>query len=91
MLQILGDETIMKDIQKCDSERNKLEYVEIKVGQGTLLTMMENSATHNFKREEATRKFGLNFIPTQSCLKVVKYPPTQVIGVAEHMEVKIGE
>lgn len=54
-----------------------------------MLTMVDNSATHNFMREEAAKKFRLNFVTTQARLKEVNSKPDQVIGVEEVLEVKI--
>lgn len=91
MMQILGVVTTMEVVPKRDPQRNKLEYVDMKIRQGTFLTKVDSGATHNFVREEATTKVGLKFAPTQACLKVMNSPPDQVIGIAENVEVKIGE
>lgn len=63
----------------------------MKIGQGALLTMVDSDVTHNFIREEATRKVGLKYVPTQAHLKVVNSLPDQVIGITENVEVRIGE
>jgi len=63
----------------------------MKVGKGTLLSIMDNGETHNFIREEAAKKFGLKFVPTQDLLKVVNSPPDKVISIVENVEVRIGE
>ena len=51
----------------------------MKIGQGTLLTMMYNGVTHNFIREEDARKIRMKFTPTEAHLKAVNSPLDAVI------------
>jgi len=47
-------------------ERNKLEYVEMKVGCDAVLTMVDSGATHNFMSEDTARRIGLKFVLVQA-------------------------
>lgn len=91
MMHILGVAATMKAFPLRDPYRNKLEYVDMKVGHITFLTMVDSGATHNFIREEVVRKIGLKFIPTQDHLKAMNSPLYQVISIANNVEVRIGE
>lgn len=63
----------------------------MKIGQDTILTMVDSGVTHTFMREETARKIGLKFIPAQAQLKAVNSPPDSVIGIAEKVDVSVGE
>lgn len=63
----------------------------MKIGQGTVLMMVDSGATHNFMSEETARTIGLILIPTQEQLKEVNSPPDLVIGIAKKVDVSIGE
>ena len=60
-MQILGTTTVAEVVPRHNCERNKLEYVNMKIGQGTLLTMLDRYAIHNIIGEVTVRKVGLNF------------------------------
>lgn len=64
VMQILAIVAAIEAIPKHDPERNKLEYVEMKVGQGALVVVLDIDVTHSFMREEVARIFGLKFIQT---------------------------
>ena len=52
VMQILGAAVAMEAVSRRDPERNKLEYVEMKVGSGVVLTMVDSGETHNFMGED---------------------------------------
>ena len=87
----MGAAATIEVVARHDHERNKLEYVDMKVGKGTLLTMVDSGVTHNFIKEEAARKVGLKFSPTQAHLKAVNFAPDKVISITENVDVNIGE
>ena len=63
----------------------------MKVGSANVLTMVDSSKTHNFMNEDISRRIGLKFVPVQAQMKAVNSPPDSVIGVAEKVDVTIGE
>lgn len=63
----------------------------MKIGKGNVLIMVDSGATHNFMSEDIARNIGLKFIPVQDQMKAVNSPPDFVIGVAEKVDVTLGE
>ena len=63
----------------------------MKIGKGIVLTIVDNGATHNFMSEDTARKIGLKFILVQAYLKAMNSPLDSVIGIAEKVDVSIGE
>ena len=59
------------------------------IAKGTLYSMVDIGATHNFIGEDTARKFGLSFKPIQDQLKVVNLPLDYMIGVAEKTSIEI--
>lgn len=39
-----------------------MEYVEMKIGKETIITMVDSGATHNFMSEDTTWEIGIKFI-----------------------------
>lgn len=78
-------------VPRWDPEREKMEYVTMKVGQGTLYNMVENNVAHKFIREEVETKVGLMFSPIQDSIKGLKSPLVKLIGVAGNVDVNIVE
>ena len=66
MMQILGDATAIEVISHRDPERNRLEYVQMKVGGANILTMVDSGASHNFMSEDTVRRIGLKFAPVKA-------------------------
>eukprot|EP00253_Pinus_taeda_P036149 PITA_36149 len=89
--QILGAAVAMDALSRRDPERNELEYVEMKVGSVDVLTMVDSGAIHNFMSEDTARRIGLKFVPVKAQIKTVNSPPDSVIGVAEKVDVTLGE
>ena len=88
-MQVLSAAAACEAIPRRDPERNNLEFVNMKIAKGTLLTMVDCGATHNFIGEDTARKVGLKFKPIQAKLKAVNSPPDYVIGVAEKTPIEI--
>ena len=65
-MQVLSVATAYEVIPRRDPERNNLEFVNMNIAKGTLCTMVENGATHNFIREDIARKVGVRFKPIQA-------------------------
>eukprot|EP00253_Pinus_taeda_P007240 PITA_07240 len=80
---ILGAATATEVISRRDPERNKLEYVRIKIGDAYILTMVDSGASHNFMGEDTARRIRLKFVPVKAHMKTVNYPPDDVLCVAE--------
>ena len=80
-----------KVISRRDPERNQMEYVEINIGKGPILTMVDSCATHSFMSQGTTKKIGLKFKPVQAQFKAMISPPNSVIGVAKNVNVSISE
>eukprot|EP00253_Pinus_taeda_P026166 PITA_26166 len=91
MMQILGVAAATKVISWRDPERNKLEYVQMKVGDVDILAMVDSGASHNFMGEDTTRRIGLKFVPVKAQMKTVNSPPDDVLGVAEKVDTALGE
>ena len=91
VMQILGAAVATEAVSKRDPERNKLEYVEMKVGSGVVLTMVDSGATHKFMSEDSARRIGLKFVPVQAQMEVVNSPPDSMISVIEKVDVTLGE
>ena len=65
--------------------------MEIDIRKGTILIMVDSGATHNFMSEDTARRIGLKFLPVQAQKKTRNSPPDSVIGVAEKVDVTLGE
>lgn len=63
----------------------------MKVGSAVVLTMMDSGATHNFMSEDTARRIGLKFVLVLAQMKAMNSPSDSVIGVAEKVDVKLGE
>eukprot|EP00253_Pinus_taeda_P030089 PITA_30089 len=66
MMQILGGAAATEVISRRDLERNKLEYVRMKVGDVDILTMVDSGASHNFMGEYIARRIGLKFVSVKA-------------------------
>eukprot|EP00253_Pinus_taeda_P033550 PITA_33550 len=88
---ILGAATATKVISRKDPERNKLEYVRMKVGGVDILTMVDSGASHNFMVEDTARRIGLKYVPIKAHMKTVNSPSDEVLGVAEQVDTTLGE
>ena len=91
MMQILGVAAAREVISRRNPERNKLEYVRMKVGDAYILTMVDSGASHNFMGEDTLRRIGLKFVPIKAQMKTVNSPSDYVIVVAEKVDVTLGE
>eukprot|EP00253_Pinus_taeda_P035778 PITA_35778 len=80
---ILGAAATTEVISGKDPERNKLEYVRMKVGDADILTMVDSGASHNFMGEDTARRIGLKYVPIKAHMKTVNSPPDEILGVAE--------
>jgi len=89
-MQVLSAAAAYEAIPRRDPERNNLEFVNMKIAKGTLMTMVDCGATHNFIGEDTARRVGLKFKPIQAKLKAVNSPPDYVVGVAEKTPIEIG-
>eukprot|EP00253_Pinus_taeda_P010563 PITA_10563 len=63
MMQILGASATTEVTSRRDPERNRLEYVQMKVGEAEVITMVDSRASHNFMSEDTARRLGLKFVP----------------------------
>eukprot|EP00253_Pinus_taeda_P019796 PITA_19796 len=63
MMQILCASATMEVTSRRDQERNRLEYVQIEVGEAEVITMVDSGASHNFMTEDTARRLGLKFVP----------------------------
>ena len=91
MMQILGASTTTEEVSKRDPEKNKLEYVRMKVGGTDVLTMVDSGASHNFMGEDTARRIGLRFVPAKAQMKTVNSPPIEILGIAETVDTTLGE
>lgn len=91
VMQILGAAVAMEVVSRRDPKRNRLEYVEMKVGTVDVLTMVDSGATHNSMSEDIVRRFGLKFVPVQEQMKTMNSPPNSIIGIAKKVDVTLGE
>lgn len=91
MMQILGVVASTEVISRRDLERNKLEYVQMKIGGADILTMVDSGATHIFMGEDTMRIIGLKFVLVKAQMKTVNSPPDNVLCVAEKVETTLGE
>lgn len=62
VMHILGVVVAMEAVSRRDPKRNKLEYVEMKVGSGDVLTMVDSRETHNFMSKDTARSIGMKFV-----------------------------
>ena len=90
MMQILGASATTEVVSKRDPERNKLEYVRMKVGGTSVLTMVDSGASHNFMSEDTARRIGLKFVPVKAQMKTVNSPPMAILGIAEKVDTTLG-
>eukprot|EP00253_Pinus_taeda_P015291 PITA_15291 len=63
MMQILGASATTEVTSGRDQERNRLEYVQMKLGEAEVITMVDSGASHNFMSEDTARRLGLKFVP----------------------------
>jgi len=91
MMQILGASATTEEVSRRDPERNRLEYVRMKVGGADILTMVDSGASHNFMGEDTVRRIGLKFVPARAQMKTVNSPPIEVLGIAERVDTTLGE
>eukprot|EP00253_Pinus_taeda_P022531 PITA_22531 len=91
MMQILGASATTEVTTRRDPERNRLEYVRMKVGGTEVLTMVDSGASHNFMSEDTVRRLGLKFVPVDAHMKTVNSPPTAILGIAEKVDTTLGE
>jgi len=91
MMQILGASPPTKEVSRRDPERNRLEYVRMKVGGADILTMVDSGASHNFMGEDTARRIGLKFVSAREQMKTVNSPPIEVLGIAERVDTTLGE
>ena len=91
MMQILGASATTEVVSKRDPERNKLEYVRMKVGGTNVLTMVDSGASHNFMGEDTARRIGLRFVLAKAQMKTVNSPPMDILGIAEKVDTTLGE
>ena len=91
MMQILGAAAATEVISQREPERNKLEYVRMKVGDADVLTMVDSGATHKFMSEDNVRRIGLKFVPVKAQMKTVNSPPMAILGIAEKLDTTLGE
>lgn len=66
MMHILSAFATTEAVSMRDLERNKLEYVRMKVGGTNVLTMADSGASHNFMSEDTARRIGLKFVPARA-------------------------
>jgi len=91
MMQILGVAAAREVISRRNPERNKLEYVRMKVGDADIPTMVDSGASHNFMGEDTTRRIGLKFVLIKAQMKTLNSPFDEVLGVAEKVDTTHGE
>ena len=91
MMQILGSSATTEVVSRRDPERNRLEYVRMKVGGADVLTMVDSGASHNFMGEDTVRRIGLKFVPAKEQMKTVNSPPIEILGIAERVDTTLGE
>eukprot|EP00253_Pinus_taeda_P007920 PITA_07920 len=91
MMQILGASTTTEVTSRRDPERNRLEYVHVKIGEAEVLTMVDSGASHNFMSEDTVRRLGLKFVPVKAQMKTVNSPPMAILGIAEKVDTIVGE
>lgn len=63
----------------------------MKIGGMDVLTMVDSGATHNFMSEDVARRIGLKFVPVKAQMKTVNSPPDSILGVAERVDITLGE
>ena len=90
-MQILGASAATEVISRRDPERNRLEYVQMKVGGADVLTMADSGVSHNFMSEDTARRIGLKFVPVKAQMKTVNSPPMGILGIAEKVDTTLGE
>ena len=90
-VKILGASATTKEVSKKDLERNKLEYVRMKVGGADVFTMVDSGASHNFMGEDTARRIGLRFVPAKAQMKIVNSPPIEILGIAKKVDTTLGE
>eukprot|EP00253_Pinus_taeda_P030757 PITA_30757 len=91
MMQILGASATTEVTSSRNPERNKLEYVRMKIGGTEVLTMIDSGASHNFMSEDTVRRLELKFVPVEAHMKTVNSPPTAILGIAEKVDTVLGE
>lgn len=91
MMQILSASATTEAVSKRDPERNKLEYVRMKVGGTNVLTMVDSGASHNFMSEDTARRIGLKFVTARAQMKTINSPPMDILGIAEKVDTMLGE
>eukprot|EP00253_Pinus_taeda_P018057 PITA_18057 len=91
MIQILGAFATTGITSMRNPERNRLEYVRMKIGGAEVLTMVDSWASHNFMSEDTVRRLGLKFVPVEAHMKTVNSPPTAILGIAEKVDTILGE
>eukprot|EP00253_Pinus_taeda_P030661 PITA_30661 len=91
MMQILGASATTEVTSRRDPERNRLEYVQMKIGDVDVLTMVDSGASHNFMSEDTTRRLGLKFVPVKAQMKTVNSPLMAILGIAEKVDTTLGK
>eukprot|EP00253_Pinus_taeda_P009117 PITA_09117 len=91
MMQILGASATTEITSRRNPERNRLEYVRMKIGGTEVLTMVDSGASHNFMSEDTVRRLGVKFVPVEAHMKTVNSPPTAILGIAEKVDTILGE
>jgi len=91
MMQILGASATTETTSRRNPERNRLEYVRMKIGGTEVLTMVDSGASHNFMSEDTVRRLGLKFVPVEAHMKTVNSPPTAILGIDEKVDTVLGE
>jgi len=91
MIQILSAFATTEEVSRRDPERNRLEYVRIKVGGSDILTMVDSGASHNFMGKDTARRIGMKFAPAMEKMKTLNSPPIEVLGIVERVDTTLGE
>ncbi|KAG5620590.1 hypothetical protein H5410_005808 [Solanum commersonii] len=66
-------------------------FVNAKLNGKTVRIMVDTGATHNFVTEERAKDLYLNYVASDTILKIVNALPTIVHGFAPKVPIDLGE
>eukprot|EP00253_Pinus_taeda_P027727 PITA_27727 len=91
MMQILRASATTEITSRRNPERNRLEYVRMKIGGTEVLTMVDSGASLNLMSEDTIRRLGLKFLSVEAHMKTINSPPMTILGIAEKVDTILGE
>jgi hypothetical protein len=91
VLQILNVVMEGESIEIQDQDETNIFYMQEKLNEKSMITMVDSGVTHNFLREDMVQNLGLQPEPMHTIFKIVNASVEGVIGVAKDVSLNLGD